>query len=117
MLSSTVIYQRSYYLLDRKRSFELWKDYNRINQQNCSIFKNQILSIKYEDLLTKPVLYLENIFSFIEVIPGKNEINNIASNIDSSRAYSFVDNLELVDFYNEIKNDKMVSLMGYSNII
>lgn len=99
-------------------AFGLWNDYNRffLNHKKL-IDKENLLEIKYEDFLNQPAKFLRKIVDFTDLTVTDDNINNISDKINKSRAYSFKDDKELVNFYASVKNNETMIQLGYNNLI
>ena len=96
--------------------YKLWKYYVTKAYEADKMFKN-VIHIKYEDFLNKPQKTLIDLSEFLDVDINHELISDIANKVDAKRAYAFRDNQELCEFYYKIKNDKIMSKLGYLNIL
>ncbi len=97
-------------------AFNLWEEYNSF------FFKHYdesipMLSISYERLLSDPHTEINNIFKFIGLTTGKENIENICRKINHSRKYSFIDDPQLLDFYEKVRTTPLMKKLGYDKII
>lgn len=100
-------------LLNINNGIKLWEEY-----VGASIkIKENVLNIKYEDLLSRPTKILEEILNFIEIEYNCHQINKTIDLINTKRINSFINDSGLVDMYNKIKNNHLVIKFGYDNIL
>ncbi|MCB0804104.1 MAG: sulfotransferase [Flavobacteriales bacterium] len=109
-------FNQSYLINDFSKGIDLWKEYVNLNEKTLEKYPNDIIKIKYEDLLENPSGKLAEIIDFCELIVSKSEIEKVSSMIDSSRRYGFVNNPELCNHYLTIKQDPLMTKLGYDNI-
>lgn len=99
------------------RAFKVWEEYNEqyfdLKKQNPEV---EILEICYEHLLENPRDNLRKIAQFLSLEVGADLIDKVSGDINSSRAYSFSSNQELLDFYTSVKNTPMMKKLGYDQI-
>ncbi len=100
-------------LLNIDNGIKLWEEY-----VDASIrIKNNVLNIKYEDLLCRPTKILEELSRFIEIEYDCHKINEAIDLIDTKRIHVFINDSDLVNTYNKIKNNRLVIKVGYDNIL
>lgn len=92
----------------------LWKQYI---EKALSIKNNKILHIKYEELLSNPTYLLKEIFDFTEIKYSESDLNEAIKSFKIERRYAFLNNPQLVDIYNKIKDWDILQKLGYENII
>lgn len=95
-----------------EEGYKLWKEYVK-----RSLMQENALHIRYEDLLQNPNKNLQKIFAYLEIKVEDKDIVKYSNGFDATRAFSFVDNNELVRFYNKIRNDELLKLLQYDRII
>ena len=110
------IYNQSYYVMDIKNGVELWKKYVMMNEKHLAKNDSGSLSLVYEKLLANPATYLNNLAQFLGIELNKSVIDKIATNINSSNRFKFLNDAELVDFYKSICNDSLLVKYGYHNL-
>ena len=77
----------------------------------------EVLHISYEDLLEKPEAIIKNIIEFCNLEAKNRNHEKFLQTIDKTRKFAFVNDSELVEFYQSIKNDELVVRLGYGDII
>lgn len=102
---------------DLKGAYLLWEAYNQecLNQL-AGLPEEQVLSIRYEDLLNTPEDILKSIFDFLEHDMPSKELQSLTSQIRKSRGYAFAKNDELRAFYSKVKDDELMVRMRYNQI-
>jgi hypothetical protein len=99
-------------------AFGLWEDYNQFFFAHKHIIKNDnLLEIKYEDFLQEPNNYLSKIAHFVDIPEDTKVVKSICNKINSNRAYSFLDDKELIAFYTQVKDNKTMIQLGYNHLI
>lgn len=109
-------FNQSYYIQDLKNGVELWKNYVLLNEESVKKYPNDIIKIKYEDLLENPNQYLKEILNFIDMQATDAMVKEVSSMIDSTRKFGFVKEPDLWDFYQTIKDESTLVKMGYDRI-
>jgi hypothetical protein len=97
-----------------EEGFKLWKDY--INIIHSFEAKENIIHIKYEDLLENPLNEFQKLSHFLAIDLKDNIIQSIADDIKSDREYAFLRDNELITFYKKIKTDSLMVKLGYDAI-
>lgn len=115
LLKGKIGYKSSVRLRHINEGILLWKAYI---EKSFSIDKSsdEILHIKYEDLLTEPEIYLKKIFQFTEIPYSQKDIDVAISTFKKDRKYAFTKNDELVKIYSSIRNWQLMKELGYDNI-
>lgn len=94
---------------------KLWKEYVSLALSANDLF-DDVIHIKYEDFLNKPMGTLKDLSLFLNLNFDELLVNSIVEKIDKSRSYAFLNDLELVDIFNKVKDDNLMKKLGYSNI-
>ena len=113
-LKGMVGYTFSYRTMHLMEGFKLWESYVNKAFSNTN---EDILHIKYEDFIVEPYENLKKIFTFLDYTVEGKIINQYANQINPSRAYSFLKNDDLLLFYNEIKDKKLMVKLAYDNLV
>ncbi|MCB2208717.1 MAG: sulfotransferase [Bacteroidetes bacterium] len=102
----------SYKCLYLNEGFNLWEKY----VQKAFAANNEILHLKYEDLLSSPEIHIETMLHFIGIDKNTDRMEQFISRIDASRKHAFIGNEELERFYKSIQNKKSVIKLDYHHI-
>jgi len=111
------LFHHSFRSQDNMSSFRLWKEYTTKATSIVSDDKTESIQISYEGLLEKPGGVLKQLADFCDLDYNKLIIEKILASIDTSRKFAFISNKDLVEFYNKIKEDKLVESLDYGNIL
>lgn len=103
-------------LSELENGFKMWCEYVEAINKTKSSF-NQVLDLRYEDFLLQPEKYLNNIAKFLEIEISKEKIESLCENVNSERRYSFTKNKELVEFYKNNKDNRLLVEMDYHKIL
>lgn len=95
---------------------ELWKKYTTKALSLSENFSDNIVHIKYEDILDNPNQIIDDLINFINYDSKIESLEDIYKGFDKSRKYAFLNSPELVDVYNKVKNDKLINQLGYSDL-
>lgn len=97
--------------------YEVWKEYVEKALSLKNDFDDYIM-IQYEDFLSNPKTMLNNLLlPYCNLTPSNTEIEKAIAPINKSRAYSFLDNEVLLQFYHQIKNDDLMQQLNYQQIV
>lgn len=96
---------------------KLWEDYVQRGLEQEKMYPGDIMHIKYENFIENPIENLERIFDFIKLIPNKNKISDVTSKIKFNRNFAFIQDEELVKYYEKIKTNSLIKKLGYSDIL
>ncbi|MCF8369924.1 MAG: sulfotransferase [Bacteroidales bacterium] len=110
------IFFHSFRASNMQGSFEMWKDYVSTALSVSENYQVRIMHIGYEDLVEKPVEIMTRIESFLGLKFDGEHKKRIPKIINPKRRYAFLGNDEYETFYNEIKDDPVVTRLGYNNI-
>ncbi|MCK5222563.1 MAG: sulfotransferase, partial [Candidatus Aminicenantes bacterium] len=108
-----VVAKRDPALMDIFRGIKLWEFYVK----RAFLFKDNIIHIKYEDLLGNPTDVLSGVFDFLSIEKDRIHIELITNSIDKKRKYAFLSEKDLIDVYKSIKENEFIKLLGYNNIL
>lgn len=88
--------------LSLEGGFSLWEAYqSQAQRQLAELPKEQVLRVRYEDLLAHPQPILEKAVSFCGLTVNPEKIEDITASINSERAYSYRNSSELIGFAEE----------------
>ena len=79
--------------------------------------KDQILHIKYEDLLENPQEILTNVLDFTGCVSDAISIQNSVQGINKNRRYAFSQTPKLIALYKTIQNDPLLQQLGYADVL
>jgi len=118
LLSPIEIYQyNALRCINLLEAYQLWEVYTETAEQiylDLSVLK---FAFKYEDLLSEPYNTLKKMVGFLEVSSNDVEIQNLVSKINFSRKYAFKSHDNLIRFYREHKDDKIMKLLNYDQLL
>lgn len=100
-------------LKNLEKGYSLWQSYVKTSLS----YGDDVLHIKYEDLLMRPEFILNKIIKYLDIDLKNITKKNIISNINKERCYGFLNNEEGLNFYQKIKDDKLLFNLEYDNII
>jgi len=99
-------------------AFDLWALYvEKAFSLTSEVGRNNILHIRYEDLLKNPLVILKEVVKFCDINVSEDSLVKNLTSIDSKRAYKFLEDKELKEFYLKVKDHPSMRRLGYSNII
>ena len=75
--------------------------------------REDVLVVRYEDLLTDTEITLRQILDHISVPADSNLLSNLEGMVEPSRAYAFRDDENLVAFAE--RNSETLEMFGYGN--
>ena len=115
-----LIYQRflnhSFAVEDLNNGINLWEFYTKKALEADKLF-DKTLHIKYEDFLNKPTHTLRCLTNFLGLEINSELISNVSNKVNPKRAFSFINNSEHIELYNEIKTRPLMTSLGYDKII
>jgi hypothetical protein len=97
--------------------FKLWEEYITEAEHVFSEFDGQKMAIRYEDLLENPSAYMKQIAAFCGLNFSNRGIDNITSTVNRHRAYAFMQDESLCEFYEKVKDYDLMQKLGYNNIL
>ena len=104
--------------LQPESALSLWFAY----VENCLAIdnivpKDQILHIKYENLLETPQEILTKILDFTGCVSDAVNIQNSIQGINKNRRYAFSQTPKLVALYKTIQKDPLLQRLGYGDVL
>lgn len=92
-------------------ALEFWAEQMDVEKKVIQSYEN-VLEIRYEDLLTSPAVVLEDIWNYIGKETDEKLLREIETMVDYSRAFAYKQNEELSVFAQE--NKSILEKFGYS---
>ena len=97
--------------------FSLWEEYVEQAEHVLAETKQDTFSIRYEELLSDPMQYLPGLRDFCELTGRTNtSLERLAEKVRNERAFAFVRDPELLQFYSSKKNTAWMTRLGYSSV-
>ena len=106
-------YGQSYRVLQMEEGINLAMEYMKINRMSCDKYNNQALTLKYEDLISKPSDELQKVMKFIDLEVENRALENAIQLIDTSGGYKFVQEKRLMDVFNEMNLASSFTEFGF----
>ncbi len=111
------LYPQSFRVMDLSGSFNLWKDYvNKSLSIDKTLQSKQCLHLSYEDILENPLDNIRRLLSFIGHSDQLLSLESIAGGINTKRKLAFLLDPKLLEFFKNIKDDKLLVKLGYQNL-
>lgn len=104
-------YKGSARCLSLEGGFSLWEDYVEFAERTISEMKNERIIIKYEDILKEPVKYLKELADFCGL--SQDRVEELAGTIKPGRGSAYLNDPELKEFYDTVKDTKWMKEYGY----
>ena len=92
-------------------ALEFWAEQMDVEKKVIQSYEN-VLEIRYEDLLTSPAVVLKDIWNYIGKETDEKLLREIETMVDYSRAFAYKQNEELSVFAQE--NESILERFGYS---
>ena len=89
----------------------LWSSYVR-----RAFEYNDIMHIKYEELLDTPNKILNSLFEYLDIKVNESKISKYSSYFNKDRKYAFLKDDKLCSFYEDIRKSPLLKELGYCNI-
>jgi hypothetical protein len=108
--------QRSPKVTSIMAGIQLWEDYVQKAFSLEELFKNNILNVKYEDLLDTPEHHLKHILDFIKLKASPQRLQAAIMKIKPERRLAFLRNEKLVGVYEKVKGLELVKKLDYHEL-
>jgi len=105
--------ERSKKLSDIEKGIDLWKLY----VEKALSIEDNIIHIKYEDILSEPAIELKKIINFLDISLDEKRLNKLTFNINDKRKYAFINNDYLKSVYLKHHDDAIVKHLKYNEIL
>jgi hypothetical protein len=103
--------------LSIEKGFELWCAYvKRAFEHIENIEKRRLMNIKYEDFVSSPEHYIEELQHFCALGDWLDVRKKVRGIVDPTRAYAFQSNPSLRHFYNKVMNNYWMEKAGYNSV-
>ncbi|MDY6894910.1 MAG: hypothetical protein SVO01_05780, partial [Thermotogota bacterium] len=99
-----------------KASFKLWEEYTSEAENVFEDFLGPKTDLLYEDLLKNPHDNFKEIVRFCGIQYIEKDVLRAISTINPDRAFAFMKDKTLVEFYEETKNSELMWRLGYHEI-
>jgi len=117
LLIVRVEYQQSLRVQNIHEGIELWREYIAKAFSLDKDFKKSILHIRYETFTENPEGILRNALNFLELKFSETDILNVVKNVKADRTFAFTGREDLIEIYNQIKNEDIMKKLEYNNIL
>lgn len=108
------LFYHSFKSLDKQAVYNMWKEYV---EKALKVEKNaNILNVSYESLIDNPIETCNTISTFCDIDMEHKNLESLVQGFDQSRKFAFVNEKQLVGFYEKIKDDELVVKLGYGDI-
>lgn len=94
-----------------EEGFAIWEEYLKEARTHVDDLGDRAIEIKYEDFLEQPGQILNSLSEFCELDTTQEKISGIASQVNKSRAYAYLNNPEIKAFSLEIS--ERLKFYGY----
>lgn len=100
-----------------KDAFSLWEAYLQYGQAGLKgLDDDQLLELRYEDLLIDPVPHMQRIAAFCGLDVAAGQIETSVAGIRADRAYSFRRQQSLLEFWQEIRQTPWMRRFDYHHL-
>ncbi len=118
LFNKKIPYIHSARCINLDEGIKLWTEYMNQVLVIEKLYKEDFLSIKYEDLFDNPEQNLQDILSFLGLgSNNKSKLQNFIVKLDKSRKYAFLNDKTLVKKYITLKDNELIKYFGYGDII
>jgi hypothetical protein len=97
--------------------FDLWREYIAEAETVYKNFIGRKIALRYEDVLGDPYKNLKEIAEFCNIDFKPEDIVKVASKVRTDRAYAFVKDQSLYEFYQTVRNSELMRKLDYHNIV
>lgn len=102
--------------LDIHKGFSLWEQYVETAFSYEEVLGNRLRHVCYEEFLASPLEQLRGLVSFCNLEPTELELKESISDVKPSRGFAFHSDPMLETFYNEVRNSRWMSKLGYNKL-
>lgn len=110
-------YGDSIRVLYLEEGVKLWKEYITRVLTLEKTLNLDFIHIKYEDFLEKPEFILKELYRKLGIEINDDKLEKIIKNINPNRKYAFINNENLIELYNSVKNDELIKKLGYGDLV
>lgn len=100
--------------LSLKQAFMLWEEHVAKAFEHMESINNEKLNIKYEEFLQETEKHLFTIASFCELNVKPSTVRSTTNIVQSDRGNAYKNNIELMRFFEEVKESYWLKRLGYS---
>jgi hypothetical protein len=107
----------SHRCLELEGAFSLWAEYINTCLTMMDVLPGgQAMQIQYEGLLTRSHDHVKDVAEFLDIKTSEGAIDRAIREVRPDRAYAFLSNAELIDFYQEKADHPLMIRLGYDRI-
>jgi hypothetical protein len=107
----------SHRCLELEGAFSLWTEYINTCLTMMDVLPDgQAMQIQYEGLLTRSHDHVKDVAEFLDIKTSEGAIDRAIREVRPDRAYAFLSNAELRDFYREKAGHSLMTRLGYDRI-
>jgi hypothetical protein len=99
--------------LDLLGGFTLWESYVSKAIEYTNSLPNASLTVKYEAFIRDPEEQLAEVAAFCGLQAPSGRISNVASEVMPDRGRAFERDAELVAFFDQVRDNKLLKQLGY----
>jgi hypothetical protein len=96
---------------------KLWFEYTDKALTLHHRFRENLLTVRYEDLLEHPLEQLQSITDFSGLAASRTAIETTLKQLNPARKYAFLESSDLVNLYNAIRDQPVMHELGYNKLI
>lgn len=99
-------------------AFALWATYLAHAEKWLTYITNERIVIRYEDFVREPIPLLRALADFCELRSVRRwDIEEAAREVEARRAYAFVSDPVLVEFFHSVRTNAWMERYGYSEVV
>jgi hypothetical protein len=109
-------YHQNFRLNNLQDGYDLWKEYVSKSFEWEAVFKDRMITLRYEDFLDSPFEYTKALAQFCNLEAEDAAIKKLVEQVNSTRKYAFTTDPESMNFYQKIKNEDWMKRLKYDTI-
>ncbi len=109
-------YHQNFRLNNLQDGYNLWKEYVSKSFEWEPVFKERMITLKYEDFLDFPFEQMKTLADFCDLEVEEGKLKKLVEQVDSSRKYAFLSDKESMEFYSQIKNEAWMKRLKYDSV-
>ena len=113
LLPGRDVYLGSPDMMDLTRGYTLWEKYIERSFGYDAMELENLLHIRYEDVVASPREQLPLIANFCGLSPTEGLIENLAGQVRATRKFAYRSNTKLLEFYQSVKDRTWMQKLNY----
>lgn len=93
--------------------FTLWESYVKEASRHAENYRQETLSVKYEEFLAQPLATAKNLADFCGLAPSQELLERVCAKINPERSLAYRKDEELRQYFDVVRQNPTMTSLGY----